>query len=85
MKQTLRNGKICGRGAGFQIQILPVYGTDGSKDFIVSYNDVNYLVSCKYKYAYGCKSCFIRANLLYDAHLEMMLENYCGLLYEESG
>lgn len=36
------------RCAGFQIQTEPAYGTDGGKDFIVSYNDVNYLVSCKH-------------------------------------
>ena len=36
------------RCAGFQIQTLPAYGTDGGKDFMVGYNDVNYLVSCKH-------------------------------------
>ncbi len=34
--------------AGFQILSLPAYGTDGGKDFIVSYNSVRYIVSCKH-------------------------------------
>ena len=36
------------RHIGFIIETLPSYGTDGGKDFLVSHNNVRYLVSCKH-------------------------------------
>lgn len=36
------------KAVGFNILAEPAYGTDGGKDLIVSYNDENYLVSCKH-------------------------------------
>lgn len=36
------------KAVGFSILTEPAYGTDGGKDFIVSYNDENHLVSCKH-------------------------------------
>lgn len=36
------------RYVGFQIQTLPAYGSDGGKDFLVKYDGITYLVSCKH-------------------------------------
>ena len=36
------------RSAGFSIQTIPAYGTDGGKDFLVSNDDTTYIVSCKH-------------------------------------
>ena len=36
------------RKAGYKIETLPSYGTDGGKDFIVSNNGMRYIVSCKH-------------------------------------
>lgn len=36
------------RYAGFQIETMPAYGTDGGQDFIVSYKEIKYIVSCKH-------------------------------------